>query len=73
MEKMKRRAFNDVDLVFAILLDYKNEHNHTMVRYTVREINSKIDLLLTMDLITFDEWEFIYDAIHFVQCDMEAA
>ena len=66
MEKAKRKAFNDVDLTFNLLLDYKKKQNDELTIFALRDIDSKIDLLLIMDLITFEEWEFVHNAIFYV-------
>lgn len=73
MEELKRKAFNKMDLMFRTLLEYEAEHNYKMVTHIACDINSKIDLLLSMELITFDEWNFINKATLFVQCAMEVA
>lgn len=66
MEKAKRKAFNDVDLTFNLLLDYKKKQNDELTIFALKDIDSKIDLLLIMDLITFEEWEFVHNAIFYV-------
>ena len=68
MEELKRKAFDNIDLGFRVLLKFKSDRDHKMVAIA---LNSQSNLLLDMELITFDEWEFIYDAITFACLDTE--
>lgn len=66
MEELKQKAFNDIDLMFNLLLNYKKKQNDELTIFALRDIDSKIDLLLIMDLITYEEWEFVHNAIFYV-------
>lgn len=71
MEELKRKAFDNIDLGFRVLLKFRGDRDHKMVKRVAIALNSQSNLLLDMELITFDEWEFIYDAITFSWLDTE--
>lgn len=71
MEELKRKAFDNIDSGFRVLLKFKSDRDHKMVKRVAIALNSQSNLLLDMELITFDEWEFIYNAITFACLDTE--
>lgn len=73
MEELKKKAFYSIDLGFVVLLKFKGDRDRKMVKRVANTLNSQSNLLLDMELITLDEWEFIYNAIWFVRFNMEVA
>lgn len=71
MEELKRKAFDNIDSGFRVLLKFKSDRDHKMVKRVSIALNSQSNLLLDMELTTFDEWEFIYNAITFACLDTE--
>lgn len=71
MEELKRKAFNEIDDNFLIMLSAKREKDIKMVNYINTILGGQIDLLQSIGLIDFDGWEFIYDAITFAWLDTE--
>ncbi|MCB6435560.1 MAG: hypothetical protein ACLSU6_03690 [Thomasclavelia ramosa] len=71
MEELKRKAFNEIDDNFLIMLSAKREKDIKMVNYINTILGGQIDLLQSMGLIDCNEWEFIYDAITFSWLDTE--
>lgn len=70
MEELERKAFVEIDDNFLIMLSAKREKDITTVNYINTILNGQIDLLQSMGLIDWNEWEFIYDAITFTWLDM---
>ena len=71
MEELKRKAFNEIDDNFLIMLSAKREKDIKMVNYINTILGGQIDLLQSIGLIDFDGWEYIYDAITFAWLDTE--
>ncbi len=71
MEELKRKAFNEIDDNFLIMLSAKREKDIKMVDYINTILGGQIDLLQSIGLIDFDGWEYIYDAITFAWLDTE--
>lgn len=66
MEELKRRAFEDFEIHFGTVLKFKRDKEEKdLVEFVTVELLGKVDLLRAMKLISFDEFNYLHQAISF--------
>lgn len=70
MEELKEKAFRIIDLNFKVLFALKSKNKQSAAQSLARQLYGQISMLHDLDLITFENWKFLYNAIDCVVTEL---